>query len=59
MSNGNGVTVGPAGPGGEPQVPAAEYDVQITDTGEDYRCPEDRDLLRAMERLGRKGIPAG
>lgn len=35
------------------------YQVLIEDTGEDYRCPPDRDLLRSMERLGRKGIPAG
>lgn len=35
------------------------YQVFIEDTGENYRCPPDRDLLRAMERLGRKGIPAG
>lgn len=35
------------------------YQVVIEDTGEEYRCPADRDLLRSMERLGRKGIPAG
>lgn len=35
------------------------YQVLIEDTGEGYRCPPDRDLLRSMERLGRKGIPAG
>jgi len=38
---------------------AVSYQVLIEDTGEDYRCPPDRDLLRSMERLGRKGIPAG
>lgn len=37
----------------------ADYQVLIEDTGEEYRCPADRDLLRSMERLGRKGIPAG
>jgi len=36
-----------------------DYRVLIEDTGEEYRCPGDRDLLRSMERLGRKGIPAG
>ena len=35
------------------------YQVLIEDTGENYCCPPDRDLLRSMERLGRKGIPAG
>lgn len=35
------------------------FDVHIEDTGEDYRCSGERDLLRSMERLGRKGIPAG
>ncbi len=38
---------------------AADFEVRIEDTGEEYRCPADRDLLRSMERLGRKGIPAG
>lgn len=33
--------------------------VTILDTGESYECPEDRDLLRGMEALGRKGIPVG
>ena len=36
-----------------------DFDIHIEDTGEDYRCSGDRDLLRSMERLGRKGIPAG
>jgi ferredoxin len=44
--------------GGPATAPEA-FDVHIEDTGEDYRCPGDRDLLRSMERLGRKGIPAG
>jgi ferredoxin len=35
------------------------YQVLIEDTGEAYPCGTDRDLLRSMERLGRKGIPAG
>ena len=47
-----------AEPGG-PAPAQQAFDVHIQDTGEDYRCPGDRDLLRSMERLGRKGIPAG
>jgi ferredoxin len=44
-----------------PTTPAAgaAFDVLIEDTDETYRCPADGDLLRSMERLGRKGIPAG
>jgi ferredoxin len=42
-----------------PPTAQQAFDVHIEDTGEDYRCPGDRDLLRSMERLGRKGIPAG
>jgi len=37
----------------------AAFDVLIEDTEETYQCPADGDLLRSMERLGRKGIPAG
>jgi ferredoxin len=37
----------------------AAFEITIEDTGEVYACPGDRDLLRSMERLGRKGIPAG
>lgn len=33
--------------------------IVIEDTGETYSCPPDRDILRGMELLGRKGIPVG
>ena len=36
-----------------------DYQITIEDTGEEYSCSPGRDLLRSMERLGRKGIPAG
>lgn len=49
MSGSDAVAAGDTGP----------YQVVIQDTGESYPCPPDRDLLRSMERLGRKGIPAG
>ena len=48
-----------AAAGGAPEASQQAFDVHIEDTDEDYRCPGDRDLLRSMERLGRKGIPAG
>ena len=48
-----------SGSGQEGDGTVQDYGVLIEDTGEEYRCPADRDLLRSMERLGRKGIPAG
>ena len=36
-----------------------EYQVTIADTGEVYRCPASVTVLKAMARLGRKGIPSG
>lgn len=36
-----------------------KYAVAITNTGERYSCPPDRNLLAAMEQLGRRGIPVG
>lgn len=33
--------------------------VTIEETGETYGCSEDEDVLRGMEKLGRKGIPVG
>lgn len=33
--------------------------ILIVDTGETYDCPPDKDILRGMEALGRKGIPVG
>ena len=35
------------------------YTITILDTGETYRCREDRNLLEGMEALGRRGIPVG
>jgi len=35
------------------------FTVLITETGEIYACRPDQTLLKAMERLGRKGIPIG
>lgn len=37
----------------------AAYTITIDDTGESYRCPEQRSVLEGMEALGRKGIPVG
>ncbi|MQM39409.1 hypothetical protein KBTX_03435 [wastewater metagenome] len=39
------------------RIPA--FDIQIVDTAERYPCPAEESLLHAMERLGRRGIPAG
>ncbi|WP_374260549.1 2Fe-2S iron-sulfur cluster-binding protein [Zoogloea sp.] len=33
--------------------------IHIDNTGEDYLCTEDENLLRGMEVLGRRGIPVG
>lgn len=38
---------------------SGQYKVTLLDTGESYRCEEDRSLLKGMEQLGRKGIPVG
>lgn len=35
------------------------FTVRITETGEHYACAPEQNLLRAMEALGRKGIPVG
>lgn len=35
------------------------YRITITDTGETYECRDQETLLKAMERLQRKGIPVG
>ncbi len=36
-----------------------KYTVAIANTGERYACAPDRNLLDAMEQLGRRGIPVG
>ena len=38
---------------------ALRHHVLIADTAETYLCGEDETLLKAMERLNRKGIPIG
>ena len=38
---------------------AVLHQILITDTAETYLCGEDETLLKAMERLNRKGIPIG
>jgi len=35
------------------------YTITVSDTGDSYRCREDRSVLEGMEALGRKGIPVG
>lgn len=37
----------------------SKHDIHITDTDEHYPCSEQESLLRAMEKLGRRGIPVG
>ncbi|MCS4502465.1 Toluene-4-monooxygenase system, ferredoxin--NAD(+) reductase component [wastewater metagenome] len=41
------------------EAPCPVFDVRIADTGEVYQCPARETLLKAMARLGRKGIPSG
>jgi ferredoxin len=36
-----------------------KHTVTIEETGETYRCASDENVLRGMEKLGRKGIPVG
>ncbi|MDA0824315.1 MAG: 2Fe-2S iron-sulfur cluster-binding protein [Proteobacteria bacterium] len=35
------------------------YRITIADSDEDFLCKDGQNVLRAMERLGRKGIPVG
>ena len=35
------------------------FTISIEDSGETFKCDEDQNVLAAMERLGRKGIPVG
>ena len=37
----------------------ASYTITIAETGESYRCLDERSVLEGMEALGRKGIPVG
>jgi len=37
----------------------AHYTITIDDTGESYRCLDERSVLQGMEALGKKGIPVG
>lgn len=38
---------------------ADRFIIVIEDTGEEFTCPPERNVLKAMEQLGRKGIPVG
>ncbi len=40
-------------------TPKPTVQVTVVDTGEQYRCALDENLLRGMLRLGKRGIPAG
>lgn len=37
----------------------AHYTITIDDTGESFRCLDERSVLAGMEALGKKGIPVG
>ena len=37
----------------------AQHTVYFVETGECLRCSDEDNLLRSMEKLGRKGIPVG
>lgn len=36
-----------------------EYLIRILDTGETFYCAKDKEILKAMTALGRRGIPSG
>lgn len=36
-----------------------KHAIHLSSTGESYPCAEGQDVLRAMETLGRRGIPVG
>ncbi len=38
---------------------AKQFEILIADTGERFNCMPDENVLRAMERLNRRGIPVG
>lgn len=42
-----------------PQTACAKVNVHVAQTDECYDCRTDESLLKAMLRLGRRGIPAG
>ena len=35
------------------------YQITIEDSGDVFSCPPGKNILKAMEQLGRKGIPVG
>ncbi len=37
----------------------ASYTITLAETGESYRCLDERSVLEGMEALGKKGIPVG
>ena len=38
---------------------AKKFIIALEDSGEEFVCPTERNVLKAMEQLGRKGIPVG
>ncbi len=36
-----------------------KFIISIEDSGEEFTCSSERNVLKAMEQLGRKGIPVG
>ncbi len=38
---------------------AKKFIIAIEDSGEEFACSAERNVLKAMEQLGRKGIPVG
>ena len=38
---------------------ALHFNITIADTDDVFHCKPDQNVLQAMERLGRKGIPVG
>ena len=38
---------------------AEKFIIVIEDSDEEFTCSSDRNVLKAMEQLGRKGIPVG
>jgi len=38
---------------------AGQYEITIADSGDQFTCRDGQNVLLAMERLGRQGIPVG
>lgn len=39
--------------------PPERFEITISDSGDSFLCKEGQNVLLAMERLGRRGIPVG